>query len=81
VADLLGKNRSKKFSQPRHLAQYLCRKLTDFSFPDIAQKFGGKDHTSIIYACRKVESSMQKDPNMSNVVAYLTKQVTKGSDQ
>ncbi|MCC6546493.1 chromosomal replication initiator protein DnaA [Candidatus Sumerlaeota bacterium] len=79
--DLLGKNRSKKFSQPRHLAQYLCRKLTNLSFPDIAQKFGGKDHTSIIYACRKVESAISKDSNMSNVVAHLTKQVTKGSDQ
>lgn len=81
VTDLLGRDRSKKFSQPRHLAQYLCRKLTDFSFPDIAQKFGGKDHTSIIYACRKVESNIQKDPNMANVVNYLTRQVTKGSEQ
>ncbi len=80
LGDLLGKNRSKKFSQPRHLAQYLSRKLTDFSFPDIAQKFGGKDHTSIIYACRKVENMIQKDPNMANVVNYLTKQVTKGGD-
>ena len=79
--DLMGKNRSKKFSQPRHVAQYLCRKLTNLSFPDIAQKFGGKDHTSIIYACRKVETTINKDSNMSNVVAHLTRQVTKGSDQ
>jgi len=78
--DLLGANRSKKFSQPRHMAQYLCRKLTDFSFPDIAQKFGGKDHTSIIYACRKMEASIAKDPNIANMVAYLSKQVTKGSE-
>ncbi len=78
VTDLLGKNRSKKYSQPRHLAQYLCRQLTSYSFPDIAQKFGGKDHTSIIYACRKVESAIEKDPNMANIVQYLTKQVTKG---
>lgn len=81
VTDLLGKNRSQKFSRPRHLAQYLCRKLTDFSFPDIAQKFGGKDHTSIIYACRKVEQASQRDSNTANVVNYLTKQITKGSDK
>ena len=81
MSELMGKNRSKKFSQPRHLAQYLCRKLTDLSFPDIAQKFGGKDHTSIIYACRKVDQSAQKDANMANVINYLTKQITKGSDQ
>ncbi|CAN5316442.1 chromosomal replication initiator protein DnaA [soil metagenome] len=81
TAELLGKNRSKKFSAPRHMAQYLCRKLTELSFPDIAQKFGGKDHTSIIYACRKVEAAIAKDPNMANVVTHLTKQVTKGADQ
>lgn len=80
TGDLLGKNRSKKFTQPRHLAQYLCRKLTELSFPDIAQKFGGKDHTSIIYACRKVEMGMKKDGNMANVVAYLTRQITKGAE-
>ncbi len=79
VSELLGKNRSKKFSQPRHVAQYLCRKLTNLSFPDIAQKFGGKDHTSIIYACKKVDTAMQRDPNMAHVLEYLTRQVTKGS--
>lgn len=78
--ELLGNNRSKKYSQPRHLAQYLCRKLTNLSFPDIAQKFGGKDHTSIIYACRKVENQLKKDPNIANVVEYLSKQVTKGAE-
>ncbi|MBI1292219.1 chromosomal replication initiator protein DnaA [bacterium] len=81
MQDLLGANRSKRFSQPRHLAQYLSRKLTDLSFPDIAQKFGGKDHTSIIYACRKVEQAVGKDPNLANVIEHLTKQITKGSDQ
>jgi len=80
LSDLLGSNRSKKFSQPRHLAQYLARQLTDFSFPDIAQKFGGKDHTSIIYACRKVDAAMQKDSNLQNVVQHLTRQVTKGQE-
>lgn len=80
VNELLGKNRSKKYSQPRHLAQYLCRQLTDLSFPDIAQKFGGKDHTSIIYACRKVETAIHKDPNIAGVVNYLTKQITKGTN-
>lgn len=81
MSDLLGKNRSKRYAEPRHLAQYLCRKLTDFSFPDIAQKFGGKDHTSIIYACRKIETKLQKDSNLTNMVHYLTKQITKGGGQ
>jgi chromosomal replication initiator protein len=81
VAELQGANRSKRFSQPRHVAQYLSRKLTGLSFPDIAQKFGGKDHTSIIYACRKVEQGIANDPNTASVVAFLSKQVTKGAEQ
>ncbi len=75
---LLGANRSKKFSQPRHLALYLCRELTDLSFPDIAQKFGGKDHTSVIYAYRKIKAAAENDPNMSSIITYLTKQIEKG---
>jgi chromosomal replication initiator protein len=75
---LMGKNRSKKFSQPRHVALYLCRELTDLSFPDIAQKFGGKDHTSVIYACRKIKQAADDDPNMASILQYLTKQVEKG---
>ncbi len=75
---LLGSNRSKKFSQPRHLALYLCREMTDLSFPDIAAKFGGKDHTSVIYACRKIKSAIETDPNMASIVSYLTRQIQSG---
>ncbi len=78
AANLLGSNRSKKFSQPRHLALYLCRELTDLSFPDIAQKFGGKDHTSVIYACRKIKKAVSDDPNMASIVQYLSKQIQTG---
>lgn len=80
LSDLLGSGRSKRVSQPRHMAQYLSRKLTDLSFPDIAQKFGGKDHTSIIYAVRKVERDMEKDSNVASIVNHLTWRVTKGAD-
>lgn len=80
LGDLLGSNRSKRISQPRHLAQYLSRKLTNLSFPDIAQKFGGKDHTSVIYAVRKIERELDKDANLAGVVNYLVRRVTKGTD-
>ncbi len=78
VSDLLGKNRSKKFSRPRHIAQFLCRKLTGLSFPDIAIKFGGKDHTSVIYACRKIESSSRTDAAVASLLHQLESQITKG---
>ena len=76
--ELLGSNRSKKFSQPRHLALFLCREMTDLSFPDIAAKFGGKDHTSVIYAFRKIKKAVDADANMASIVGYLTKQIQRG---
>jgi chromosomal replication initiator protein len=81
VSDLLGKNRSKKFSRPRHIAQYLCRKLTNLSFPDIAIKFGGKDHTSVIYACRKIESASRSDSAIASLLEHLESQVTRGDQR
>jgi len=68
---LLGSNRSKKFSFPRHIALYLCRELTNLSFPDIAQKFGGKDHTSVIYACRKIKNQVEKDQELAQAIEQL----------
>ncbi len=73
--DLLGSSRLKKFSTPRHIAQYLSRKLTTLSYPEIAQKFGGRDHTSILHAVRKIDESMNNDENLRNLVGYLTRKV------
>jgi len=73
--DLLGSSRVKKFANPRHIAQYIGRKLTDLSYPDIAQKFGGRDHTSILHAVKKIEDVMGKDDNVRNLVSYLMRKV------
>lgn len=72
---LLGNNRSKKFSYPRHVALYLSRELTDLSFPDIAQKFGGKDHTSVIYACRKIKLQMDNDMATNAAILHLAESI------
>ena len=73
--DLLGSSRLKKFSTPRHVAQYLSRKLTTLSYPEIALKFGGRDHTSILHAVRKIDENMNNDENLRNLVGYLTRKV------
>ena len=73
--DLLGASRLKKFSNPRHIAQYLCRKLTSHSYPEIAARFGGRDHTSILHAVKKIDQEMGSDDNLRNLVAYLTKKI------
>lgn len=71
--DLLGVSRAKRFCEPRHIAQFLSRKLTSLSLPDIGQRFGGRDHTSVLHACKRIERNMEKDPNLANLVNYLTK--------
>ncbi|MCX7017895.1 MAG: chromosomal replication initiator protein DnaA [Candidatus Sumerlaeota bacterium] len=78
--DLLGSSRVKRFSAPRHIAQYLARKLTTLSYPEIALKFGGRDHTSVLYAFRKIEGVMQHDENMKSLINYLNKRIRGARD-
>jgi chromosomal replication initiator protein len=77
-ADLLGGSRLKKFSYPRHIAQYLARTMTNLSYPDIAERFGGRDHTSILHAFRKIEEEASQDENLQNLVNYLAKRIRTG---
>jgi len=82
ASQLMGRNRSRKFSEPRHLALYLSRELTDLSFPDIAQKYGGKDHTTVIYAYRKVKKAISDgDQAVNGVVQHLTRRIQSGQPE
>lgn len=58
-AELEGPRKMQRVVYPRHLAMYLCRELTDKSFPTIARSFGGRDHTSILYAEKRVNHYLQ----------------------
>jgi len=62
MEDLMGKKRSKNIAEPRQIAMYLCRNLTDTSLPKIGTFFGGRDHSTVIHACEKVEK-LRKDEN------------------
>lgn len=77
--DIIGTRRQQKIAIPRHIAQYLARELTSLSLPKIGELFGGKDHTSVLHACRKIENLLTKDPNLKNIINYLTKQLQSGS--
>ncbi len=57
--DLLGKRRDQKVVRPRQLAMYLCKEMTGASYPEIGSEFGGKDHTTVMHACRKIESNIE----------------------
>ena len=55
VAELLSKRRSRSIARPRQMAMALAKELTNHSLPEIGDHFGGRDHTTVIHACRKVK--------------------------
>ena len=55
VADILSKRRSRSIARPRQMAMALAKELTNHSLPEIGDHFGGRDHTTVIHACRKVK--------------------------
>ncbi|MBI5442571.1 MAG: chromosomal replication initiator protein DnaA [Deltaproteobacteria bacterium] len=72
VADLKGKRRTKALAHPRQVAMYLARELTACSFPEIGQKIGGRDHSTIIYACTKIAEAMEQDRSLRADVQGLS---------
>ena len=60
VADLLSKRRSRSIARPRQMAMALAKELTNHSLPEIGDHFGGRDHTTVIHACRKVKELIQE---------------------
>jgi len=75
INDLKSSRRPKAISHPRQLAMYLCRNLTNCSLTEIAQSFGGKDHTTVLYACRKIEDLKSKDDIIKQQLNTLEKSI------
>jgi chromosomal replication initiator protein len=69
--DLRGPKRLQSVARPRMIAMYLARKLTGSSFPEIGHRFGGKDHSTVISAVKKIEHLLAQDPNLRSVVTTL----------
>jgi len=75
-ADLESPRRFAKIVRPRQIAFYLARKLTTRSFPDIGRRFGNKDHTTILHACKLIARKMETDPQLAQTVRCLEEQLT-----
>ncbi len=73
VAELLSKKRSRSIARPRQVAMYLSKELTNHSLPEIGDAFGGRDHTTVLHACRKVKSLMDEDSRINGDVDNLLK--------
>ena len=65
VADLHSKRRNRSITRPRQLAMALCKELTNHSLPEIGDAFGGRDHTTVLHACRKIAELREGDQRMA----------------
>jgi len=75
LTELKSRRRSKTLVYPRQIAMYLCRELTDASYPEIGRQFGGKDHTTIIHACRQVAKAKETDTTLQTTLDTLKEQI------
>lgn len=71
VNDMKSQKKHKQLVWPRQVAMFLCRRHTSGSFPEIGQKFGGRDHTTVIHAVKKIEESLARDPEVATQIKEL----------
>lgn len=75
LADMTSKRRPENIAFPRQIAMYLARQMTESSLNTIGEAFGGRDHGTVLHACRLVKDRMQVDSHVRQVVSYLEKQL------
>ncbi|MBC8002585.1 MAG: chromosomal replication initiator protein DnaA [Opitutaceae bacterium] len=75
LADMTSKRRPEHIAFPRQIAMYLSRQLTESSLNTIGEAFGGRDHGTVLHACRLVKDRMEVDSSVRQVVSYLEKQL------
>ena len=71
MGDMLSARRARSVARPRQIAMYLSKQLTTRSLPEIGRKFGGRDHTTVIHAVRKIEQLREEDPALDEDVDLL----------
>lgn len=77
VADLKGKKRDKKFITPRFIAVYIAREMTEYSFTEIGNEFGGRDHSSIMHGYNNIVENIQSDSTLLQKIKILMEEVKK----
>jgi chromosomal replication initiator protein len=73
LKELHSQRRARRVARPRQVAMFLARELTSRSLPDIGRRFGGRDHTTVLHACRRIESLCKTDPVFQQEVDFLRK--------
>ncbi len=77
ISDMVGKKRSRNFSKPRQIAMTLTRELTNLSYPEIGNYFGGRHHTTVMHACDEIEEQRLTNQSLGQDLGFLT-QVLRG---
>jgi chromosomal replication initiator protein len=69
--DLRGQKRTKNIVMPRQIAMYIAREITEFSTTEVGQSFGGRDHTTVMHSCQKIEEQLKTDPKLDAKIKEL----------
>lgn len=77
VAELFSKKRTRAIARPRQMAMWLCKQVTQFSYPTIGEAFGGRDHTTVIHAVKNIEQLRTTDSDLNHAL-HLLEQTVKG---
>ena len=73
--ELKGKKRTKVIAFPRQLAMYIVREMTEYSTTEVGLEFGGRDHTTVMHACQRIESRMRTDPTLEPTIQFLVRTI------
>ena len=76
IADLLSKRRSRSVARPRQVAMALAKELTTHSLPEIGDAFGGRDHTTVMHACKRIKELRETEPRIQEDFSNLLRTLT-----
>ena len=73
MSEIKSRSNAKQFAFPRQVAMYLCKQLTDLSYPEIGRQFNDKHHSTVIYSVEKIAALRKSDPELDRVLDTLVK--------
>lgn len=79
--DLKGKKRTKNIAFPRQIAMFIAREITEYSTTELGFEFGGRDHTTVMHACQKIEERLKLDPNLESSIQLLVRTIKEYSSK
>jgi chromosomal replication initiator protein len=79
--DLKGKKRTKNIAFPRQVAMFIARDITEYSTTELGFEFGGRDHTTVMHACQRIEERLRLDPNLESTIQALVRTIKEYSSK